>query len=205
MSDDWRYDEFRQLAVDFDDEEQVRVFEAKHPSDPAAAREVLERIGVGKGTVLVDMGCATGWFTVEAARLGAVAYGVDTSARMVEFAKTKARAAGVDAEFHQAGNSCGRVAISTIATTPSHSTRPTTRRPSPGGWSSRRSGVGIRRPRCSATSATSTRPTRGSSKACSSGPDSTSSAGSSCPAACRPSISAGFVARRGIWRDLELC
>lgn len=103
MSDDWRYDEFRQLAVDFDDPEQVRAFEAKHPSDPAAAREVLERIGVGKGTVLVDMGCATGWFTVEAARLGAVAYGVDTSARMLEFARAKARAAGVDAQFHQAG------------------------------------------------------------------------------------------------------
>ena len=103
MSDDWRYDESRQLAVDFDDPEQVRLFEARHPSNAAEAREVLERIGAGKGTVLVDMGCATGWFTVEAARLGAVAHGVDTSAGMVEFARAKARAAGVDARFHQAG------------------------------------------------------------------------------------------------------
>jgi putative AdoMet-dependent methyltransferase len=103
MNEDWRYDEFRQLAVDFDDPEQVRLFEAKHPSDPVTARKTLEGIGVGEGTVLLDMGCATGWFTVEAARLGAVAHGVDTSRTMVEFARAKAKESGVDAVFHQAG------------------------------------------------------------------------------------------------------
>jgi len=103
MSEDWRYDEYRQLAVDFADPEEVRVFEAKHPSDPAAAREALAGIDVGQGTVLVDMGCATGWFTLEAARLGAVAHGVDTSATMVEFARAKAREAGLEAVFHQSG------------------------------------------------------------------------------------------------------
>jgi len=103
MSEDWRYDEFKQLAVDFADPEEARVFEAKHPSDPTVAREALEGIGVGEGTVLVDMGCATGWFTLEAAKLGADAHGVDSSAAMVELARAKARDAGVDATFHHAG------------------------------------------------------------------------------------------------------
>jgi SAM-dependent methyltransferase len=103
MSEDWRYDESRQLAVDFDDPEEARVFEAKHPSDPEAAREALEGIGVGEGTVLVDMGCATGWFTIAAAGLGADAHGIDTSAAMVEYARAKAREADVAATFHQAG------------------------------------------------------------------------------------------------------
>ena len=103
MNADWRYDEFNQLAVDYGDAEEVRDFESKHPTELAVARETLESIGVGKGTVLVDMGCATGWVTVEAAKLGAVAHGVDTSAAMLEFARAKAKDAGVEAAFHRAG------------------------------------------------------------------------------------------------------
>jgi predicted TPR repeat methyltransferase len=103
MSKPWEYDESRQLAVDFADPEEARLYETKHPSHPEEAREALERIGVGEGTVLVDMGCATGWFTVEAAKLGAIAHGVDSSAAMVEAARRKAKEMGVEATFHQAG------------------------------------------------------------------------------------------------------
>ncbi len=68
-------------------------------------RRVVEAAGIGEGDRVLDIGCGTGTLAIEAARrVGASGRveGVDPAPEMIERAKTKAEAAGVDAGFRLA-------------------------------------------------------------------------------------------------------
>jgi ubiquinone biosynthesis O-methyltransferase len=51
---------------------------------------------------VLDIGCGTGFFTLELARQGAQVTGVDSSAKMLEMAETNAGRENLPASFHQA-------------------------------------------------------------------------------------------------------
>ncbi len=65
---------------------------------PQPAVVDLERAGALVGPVL-DLGCGAGEHTILLARLGYEVLGADASPTAVELARTRARAAGVDASF----------------------------------------------------------------------------------------------------------
>jgi ubiquinone/menaquinone biosynthesis C-methylase UbiE len=56
----------------------------------------------GPGSDLLEIGSGTGWFTILARREGYRAVGVDVSWELVEFARKRAAAAGIEAPFHVA-------------------------------------------------------------------------------------------------------
>jgi ubiquinone/menaquinone biosynthesis C-methylase UbiE len=58
--------------------------------------KILQYLNLGQCTIMVDVGCGPGWFTLEAAKKmqpGGLVYGVDTSAEMVAMLKERAKAA----------------------------------------------------------------------------------------------------------------
>ena len=100
----WRYDELRQVGVDFTDAAQVAAYDAKQGGSPAAEQALLDRLGVPPGAVVVDLGCGTGSFARAAARHGAVVHAVDVSPAMLDYARARAAAEGLGAlHWHRAG------------------------------------------------------------------------------------------------------
>lgn len=91
----WRYDEMRQVGVDFEDPGQVAAYDLKQGADRDAERRLVERLGIAPGQVVVDLGCGTGSFALEAARAGARVRAVDVSAGMVAFVRAAASREGV--------------------------------------------------------------------------------------------------------------
>lgn len=103
----WEYDEFKPVGRDYGAQSEVDVYDTSHADFRdiiAESNAVLDELGVRKGMVLVDFGCGTGTFAVEAAKRGAQVHAVDVSIAMLECARRKAMAAGVPGiEFHHAG------------------------------------------------------------------------------------------------------
>ncbi len=60
---------------------------------------LLERLGLKAGARVLDVGCGTGRHSVGLAQNGCVVTGVDISAGMLEIARKRAAAAGVDIEW----------------------------------------------------------------------------------------------------------
>ncbi|MFW6119217.1 MAG: class I SAM-dependent methyltransferase [Planctomycetota bacterium] len=100
---EWWYDEMRQIGTDFEDAEQVAAYESKQGTSPERERALVDRLGIGLGDVVVEFGCGTGEFAVQAALAGARVRACDVSPAMLDSARAKARSAGVEITFHQAG------------------------------------------------------------------------------------------------------
>jgi putative AdoMet-dependent methyltransferase len=99
----WYFAEFEPVGTDLASEEAVAAFDRNQGTDPARDAELLQRLGAGPGTVLVDLGCGTGALLVEAARRGVAAHGVDVSENMLSFTRRRAAEAGVEVCLHRAG------------------------------------------------------------------------------------------------------
>lgn len=101
---EWRYDEFRQVGVDFGDPARVAAHDRGRDAKATAARELLARLGFESGQTLIDFGTGTGVLASEAAKLGLVVHAVDVSRAMLQYAERMAAAEGVGAlSFHHAG------------------------------------------------------------------------------------------------------
>jgi ubiquinone/menaquinone biosynthesis C-methylase UbiE len=91
----WQYDEMRQVGVDFENAAQVAAYDSKQGSDRSAERDLIRRLGIAPGHVVVDLGCGTGSFAREAARAGARVRAVDVSERMLEFLRRESEREGI--------------------------------------------------------------------------------------------------------------
>lgn len=60
---------------------------------------LIERVGLGPGTTVLDVACGTGNAAIPAARAGAQVTGVDLTPEMLAVARDRAREAGVDIEW----------------------------------------------------------------------------------------------------------
>lgn len=97
----WHYDEMRQVGVDFESPDQVDEYDSKQGSDRTAERELIRRLGITPGELVVDLGCGTGSFAREAARTGARVRAVDVSESMLAFvrsASAREGLSGIDCE-----------------------------------------------------------------------------------------------------------
>lgn len=102
--EDWKYDELRQVGVDFEDAEQVAEYDARQGSDQDVERQLVERLSIEPGQVVVDLGCGTASFAREAARAGARVRAIDVSRTMVDFLRGAASREGLsDLRVEHAG------------------------------------------------------------------------------------------------------
>jgi SAM-dependent methyltransferase len=67
----------------------------------SGALDFLGRLGVAPGTRLLDVACGAGQIAIPAARAGAHVTGIDIATNLVEQARSRARAEGVDARFEE--------------------------------------------------------------------------------------------------------
>jgi SAM-dependent methyltransferase len=65
------------------------------------ALEFLNRIAVAPGTRMLDVACGAGQIAIPAARAGVRVTGVDIATNLIEQARARAKAEGVDAEFNE--------------------------------------------------------------------------------------------------------
>jgi putative AdoMet-dependent methyltransferase len=99
----WYFREYAPVGVELGTPQAVASYDRNQGSSAERDNELLDRLGVTAGTVLVDLACGTGSFVVEAARRGADAHGVDVSPEMLRYAANRADSEGVSVQWHHAG------------------------------------------------------------------------------------------------------
>jgi ubiquinone/menaquinone biosynthesis C-methylase UbiE len=100
----WFYDEMQQVGVDFEAAAAVGSYDRDQGADPAAERTLIARLGLGPGQAVVDLGCGTGSFALEAARQGLIVQAVDVSRAMLDRVAAKAEGQGLAGlSVHHAG------------------------------------------------------------------------------------------------------
>jgi len=87
---EWYYDDVRQLGTDFTNAEQVTAYDRNQARDPAADRALAASLRIGPDHTLLDLGCGTGQFAREAAKLAREVIAVDVSPVMLDFARDRA-------------------------------------------------------------------------------------------------------------------
>ena len=92
---DWHYDDLRQLGTDFANAGQVAAYDRNQGRDPAEDRALIAALGLGSHHSLLDLGCGTGQFACEAARVAGAVTAVDVSTAMLDFARQRAAKAGL--------------------------------------------------------------------------------------------------------------
>jgi putative AdoMet-dependent methyltransferase len=98
MTREWAYDEASAPGVDYSQQESVALYEegsAQIGNPVEEARQIVRLLEIRKDSTVVDMGCGTGVFVVEAARCGGRVIGVDISARMLAGARRRVADAGL--------------------------------------------------------------------------------------------------------------
>jgi putative AdoMet-dependent methyltransferase len=101
----WLYDEFRQIGTDFETMAQVKAYDRnQHSSTPEAEQALMARLGISSGHSVIDLGCGTGTFAIQAALSGVEVFAVDVSQAMLTYAQHKAQTVGATTvQFHHAG------------------------------------------------------------------------------------------------------
>ena len=84
---DWYYDELRQIGVDFADAAAVAAYDRNQGRDPAEDRALIAGLGIGPSDLVIDVGCGTGQFACEAARVAGEVIALDVSPAMLDFAR----------------------------------------------------------------------------------------------------------------------
>lgn len=95
---DWIYNEFKQVGKDYASPEEVALYDASHAKFRdivAESEEILDLLAVSAGETLLDVGCGTGVFAIQAARRGLQVTALDISQAMLSYAQTKAENEGV--------------------------------------------------------------------------------------------------------------
>ena len=94
----WQYDEMKLCGVDFTDIEEVVAYDLMHRKFRDYAKlseEIIRRLGLGSGSIVIDIGSGTGAFTLNAARKCRTVYAVDISAAMLGYCRQHAESQGL--------------------------------------------------------------------------------------------------------------
>jgi putative AdoMet-dependent methyltransferase len=89
----WYYDENKPCGVDYTSYEEVAVYDEMHMKFrdyEKGADEIIKRLDLGPDSVVIDMGCGTGAFALNASRKCRLVYAVDISATMLNYCREKA-------------------------------------------------------------------------------------------------------------------
>ena len=95
----WQYDEFRQVGVDYGNQEEIEAYDSRHAQFRDIDTEctgILDALAITPQSVVIEIGTGTGAFAIRAAQRCARVYAVDVSAPMLEFAQRKADRCGLN-------------------------------------------------------------------------------------------------------------
>lgn len=93
------FDEQRSAGVDYNCAEQARRYDSMHQrfrNYEQAAMKIIERLGLGADSTVIDMGAGTGAFAVPAAKVCKQIHAVDISEAMLAECQAKAQQAGLE-------------------------------------------------------------------------------------------------------------
>ncbi len=103
----WYFDESRAKGVDYASIEEVAAYDGMHRrfrDYKKATDAIIQRLGLGKDSVVIDMGCGTGAFALHAAPQCRTIHAVDMSQAMLDFTRREAQRAGhTNIHFHHGG------------------------------------------------------------------------------------------------------
>lgn len=106
-NENWLYDEFKQIGKDYSNQSEVEIYETSHSQFRDIQQEGINLLGTLKPTqddILVDIGCGTGIFCIEASKNCNKVYAVDISKQMLSYAKAKSEKEGrTNIEFSHSG------------------------------------------------------------------------------------------------------
>jgi ubiquinone/menaquinone biosynthesis C-methylase UbiE len=100
----WQYNEFKHLATDFHDPQQVKTYDARQHTNIENEKRLVKELGMGTSHTVIEYGSGTGGFTLAAAKTCKQVYSVDISEAMLDYARSHTAAVGLtNIEFIQAG------------------------------------------------------------------------------------------------------
>jgi ubiquinone/menaquinone biosynthesis C-methylase UbiE len=103
----WQFDESIPVGSDFTSWEVVEAYDTFHRRFRDVDKEntaIIAGLDLQQGQVLVDIGCGTGAFALQAARCCRQVYAIDVSAAMLDYTQRKAQSQGLsNIVCHQAG------------------------------------------------------------------------------------------------------
>ncbi len=103
----WLYNEFAYTGTDYGDPEEVARYESRMGeirNFDAEAAEIMHAVGLQPEQTLLELGMGTGWFALRAAGHCQFVHACDISKPMLEYARLRAREAGIqNIAFHHAG------------------------------------------------------------------------------------------------------
>ena len=89
----WLYDETKHAGIDYAKVEQAQRYDDMHRlfrAYQAITNAIVDRLGLDKGSTVIDMGAGTGAFAIHAATYCKQVYAVDVSKTMLDQCKAKA-------------------------------------------------------------------------------------------------------------------
>ncbi|MDY6864808.1 MAG: class I SAM-dependent methyltransferase [Halobacteriota archaeon] len=89
----WQYNEMQQIGTDYQDEANVQAYDermARLRDVKSEVKSIMDDMGITKESTVIEIGCGTGNFSVEASKHCKKVYSVDISEMMLEFAEKKA-------------------------------------------------------------------------------------------------------------------
>lgn len=98
-SDLWTDEHTSAQMLAFHLNENVALSSRRHSFIEQSVDWLVSRLEIGQGTRVVDFGCGPGLYTSRLAQRGAQVTGIDFSSRSIEYARERARAAGLDIQY----------------------------------------------------------------------------------------------------------
>jgi len=95
----YHYNEFKSLGTDYNDLEEIKVYDQRMATLRDIKKEIedtIKAIGLTKQDSLLEIGCGTGEFCIEAAKRCKNVIALDVSKNMLDYAKNKALGRGVN-------------------------------------------------------------------------------------------------------------
>ena len=100
----WQYEEFKHLATDFHDPQQVERYDARQQTNLQNEERFAQELKIDASHTVIEYGPGTGAFTLAAAKRCKQVYAIDISKAMLDYAHRQTVAAGLsNVEFVQAG------------------------------------------------------------------------------------------------------
>ncbi len=99
LNRDYYFNEFKSLGTDYNDPEEIRIYDERMGKLRDIKKEIEDTIRIidlKKQDTLLEIGCGTGEFSIEAAKRCKNVIALDVSKNMLEYAKNKASNKGIN-------------------------------------------------------------------------------------------------------------
>lgn len=93
------FNEFKSLGTDYNDPKEIKIYDERMSKLRDIQKEIentLNQIDLKKGDILLEIGCGTGIFCIEAAKRCKKVIAIDVSNNMLQYAKNKASERGIN-------------------------------------------------------------------------------------------------------------